>query len=58
MRRLRQTKTRRVSIDPDEQVAYIKRQPDVILNKEQIEIILDLGMEFIVEKGIATRVEE
>lgn len=46
-----------VGIDPDEQIAYIKRQPNVTLSEEQIEIVLDLEMEFLVEKGIADRVE-
>ena len=47
-----------VRIDTEEQVAYIKRQRDVTLSEDQIETILDLELEFLVEKGIATQVED
>lgn len=42
-----------IRIDTNEQVACIKNQCEVTLTEEQIELVLDFEMEFLVEKGIA-----
>ncbi|UHA75442.1 hypothetical protein [Paenibacillus sp. 481] len=47
-----------ISIDIDEQVSYITRQPDVSLSEEQVELILDLEMDFFLEKGHASARED
>jgi hypothetical protein len=47
-----------VSTDTNEQVAYIKRQPNATLSEEQSEVILNLEMEFLVEKAVTVQIEE
>jgi len=42
-----------VDIDSDDLVDYVMSRPDVKLNELQVETILDLEMDYLMDKGLA-----
>lgn len=46
-----------VDIDSDDLVDYVMSRPDVKLNELQVETILDLEMDYLMNKGLAGYVD-